>query len=72
MIYRSEYYDRLDNVRSKGDYEGRIKYYLLVIRFSADDIVTRTWAIDTLLKDCSLKAADKSLGIRKNANKLLD
>lgn len=71
MKYRSEYYDRLDNVRSKGDYEGWIKYYLRAVRSSADDIVKRAWAIDSLLENCSNKVEDRPAGIRKNANKLL-
>ena len=71
MRYRSEYYDRLDNVRSKGDYEGWIKYYLRAVRSCADDIVKRAWAIDGLLEDCSNKLDSKPAGVRKNATKLL-
>ena len=69
--YRSEYYDRLNAVRSKGDYEGWIKYFLRAIRSCTDDIVKRAWAIDSLLMNCSDKLNDKPAGIRKNANKLL-
>lgn len=72
MKYRSEYYDRLDAVRSKGDYEGWIKYYLRAVRSSADDIVKRAWAIDSLLEDCSNKIEEKLSRVRKNSNTLLE
>jgi Fic family protein len=72
MKYRSEYYDRLDAVRKKGDYEGWTKYYLRGIRASADDIVKRAWAIDGLLEQCSNDIEEKHSRVRKNANILLD
>lgn len=69
--YRSEYYDRLDNVRLKADYEGWIKYFLRAIRSCAEDIVKRAWAMDSLLEACANKVEDKPAGIRKNAKTLL-
>jgi len=72
MKYRSEYYNRLDGVRLKGDYEGWIKYYLRAVKTSADDIVNRAWAIDALLEECSNKIEKDLYRTRKNANILLD
>lgn len=72
MKYRSEYYDRLDNVRSKGDYEGWTKFYLRGVKASADDIVKRAWAIDELLVDCGNIIENKLSRTRANAGKLLD
>jgi Fic family protein len=72
MKYRSEYYDRLDNVRTKGDYEGWIKYYLRGVKASADDIVKRAWAIDALLENCGNKIEENLSRTRKNAGILLD
>jgi len=71
MKYRSEYYNRLDAVRLKGDYEGWIKFFLRGVRLSADDIVERAWKIDNLLKDCYDAIEDKLPRVRKNANMLL-
>jgi Fic family protein len=72
MKYRSEYYDRLSAVRTKGDYEGWIKYFLRAVRASADDIVRRAWMIDGLLEECSKKIEEKLPRVRKNAHALLD
>lgn len=72
MKFRSEYYDRLDAVRLKGDYEGWIKYFLRAIRSCADDIVKRAWAIDLLLQNCNLAIQSKPAGVRKNAVILLE
>lgn len=72
MKFRSEYYDRLDAVRIKGDYEGWIKYFLRGIRSCADDIVKRAWAIDNLLQECNNKIENKPAGVRKNALRLLE
>jgi Fic family protein len=72
MKYRSEYYDRLEAVRTKADYEGWIKFYLRGVRASAEDIVKRAWAIDTLLEECSRKIETEPLRTRANANAVLD
>jgi len=72
MKYRSEYYDRLSAVRTRGDYEGWIKYFLRAVRTSADDIVKRAWMIDGLLEECSNKIEEKLPRVRKNAHALLD
>lgn len=72
MKYRSEYYDRLEAVRTKSEYEGWIKFYLRGIRASAEDIVKRAWAIDTLLEDCTRKIETEPLRTHANANTLLE
>lgn len=72
MKYRSEYYDRLEAVRTKSDYEGWIKFYLRGVRASAEDIVKRAWAIDTLLEDCTRKIEKEPLRTHANANTLLE
>jgi len=72
MKYRSEYYHRLEAVRTKSDYEGWIKFYLRAVRASAEDIVKRAWAIDTLLEDCTSKIEKEPLRTHANSNALLD
>jgi Fic family protein len=69
--FRSEYYDRLDNVRTKGDWEGWIKYYLRGIRVSADDVWQRAWQIEELRQSC-LSQIENMGRIRERAAKLLD
>lgn len=46
--HHSEYYQRLDRVRTHGDFEGWISYYLKAIRDSARDAYTRAKEIETL------------------------
>ncbi len=46
--YHSEYYQRLDRVRSQGDFEGWIAYYLRGIRDSALDAHSRAKEIESL------------------------
>ena len=46
--YHSEYYQALDRVRSHGDFEGWIIYYLKAIRDSAQDAYIRTKEIEAL------------------------
>jgi len=72
MKYRSEYYDKLEAVRTKSDYEGWIKFYLRGVRASAEDIVKRAWAIDTLLEDCTRKIETAPLRSHANANIVLE
>ena len=50
-----DYYQKLDRIRTHGDFEGWISYYLTAIRDSALDATTRAKAIEALeknLKDC--------------------
>ena len=49
--HRHEYYQRLDRVRTHGDYEGWISYYLKAIKESARDALLRTQEIEKLEKD---------------------
>lgn len=72
MKYRSEYYNRLEAVRTKADYEGWIKFFLRGIKASADDIVNRAWAIDTLLDSYSKKIEEEAPRLRRNALIILD
>lgn len=51
--YRLEYYHKLDRVRTHGDFEGWIIYYLKAIRDSASDACTRIREIEAL--EVSLK-----------------
>lgn len=72
MKYRSEYYDRLDMVRTKGDYEGWVKYFLRAIRISTEDVVKRVVEINGLAHECTDKI-DRSLSrVHKNATLLLN
>lgn len=48
--YHLEYYQRLDRVRTHGDFEGWIHYYLQAIRDSAIDAHTRAKSIEDLEK----------------------
>lgn len=69
--FRSEYYDRLNSVRTHGDWEGWIKYYLRGIRISADDVWQRAWKIEELHQAC-LRKIETLPRVRDNAIKLLD
>lgn len=46
--HHAEYYQKLDAVRTNGDYEGWIVYYLTAVRDSALDAYTRAQEIETL------------------------
>ncbi len=46
--YRNEYYYRLDEVRTKGDFEGWIAYYLMIIEKSCIDAHRRAQEIEQL------------------------
>jgi len=46
--YHAEYYQQLDRVRTQGDFEGWISYYLKAIRDSAVDAYTRAKDIENL------------------------
>lgn len=70
--FRSEYYSRLDAVRVKGDYEGWIKYFLRGVKESADDVVTRAWRVDTLIRETSERIEAAIGRNRERGLKLLD
>lgn len=46
--HHAEYYSRLDNIRTKGDYEGWVLFYLKAIRDSAEDAHKRAKDIEAL------------------------
>jgi Fic family protein len=46
--YQTEYYQKLDRVRTHGDFEGWISYYLMAIRDSAIDAYRRATEIEEL------------------------
>lgn len=50
-----EYYQRLDAVRTKGDFEGWITFYLKAINYSSIDAYQRGKAIEVLRKECTNK-----------------
>lgn len=72
MKYRSEYYDRVDTVRTRGDYEGWVKYFLRAIRISTEDVVKRVVEIDDLLRECNHKIDLNLSRVHKNATLLLN
>ncbi len=49
--HRFEYYQKLDSVRTNGDFEGWITYYLTAIRDSSQDAYYRAQDIETLEHD---------------------
>ena len=51
-MHRLEYYDRLMNVRTHGDWEGWIKFFLKGISFVSDEAVKTARDILTLKNDC--------------------
>lgn len=48
--HHAEYYSKLDGVRTSGDFEGWIEYYLMAIAESADDAVKTAHKIEQLEK----------------------
>ena len=59
-------------MRVKADYEGWIKYFLRGVKESADDVVTRAWRVDTLIRESS-ERIEAALGRnRVKGLKLLD
>lgn len=53
--HHAKYYEKLDLVRSKGDFEGWIKFYLKAIKESSVDACKRAQAIEKLEKQLSKK-----------------
>lgn len=47
---RNEYYERLSAVRSEGDWEGWLQFFLTGVADTADQVVTTTQSIQALLK----------------------
>lgn len=70
----AEYYHRLDKVRTEGDFEGWIKYYLNIIKDSANDAYKRAKEIEKL--EHNLKSFitndEKFFRIRETAMLCLD
>lgn len=48
-MHRDEYYDRLDKVRSEGDWEGWMTFYAQEIRDTANDAVTTARVLSVLV-----------------------
>jgi Fic family protein len=69
-----EYYQKLDRVRTHGDFEGWISFYLIAIRDSALDAYTRAKEIELLeIKLKQILQADFSLAkMRETAAQALD
>lgn len=69
-----EYYQKLDLVRTKGDFEGWVAYYLKAIRDSALDAYTRAKEIEALEKNLRDRVQnDPSFAkMRETANSALD
>ncbi len=69
-----EYYQRLDGVRTRGDFEGWIHFYLNVMKQSSDDAYQRGKTLETLKKECATKIVDhiKSENIQQKRLKALE
>jgi Fic family protein len=59
--HRLEYYQRLNQVRTQGDFEGWIKYYLQAIKYSAVDAYTRAKEIESLEKHTKQAIQDNTI-----------
>lgn len=72
--YHPEYYERLDRVRSHGDFEGWIAYYLRGIRDSAIDAHSRAKEIEALEKKLQalIHTGPKFTRMRETASMALD
>lgn len=72
--YHAEYYARLDAVRTRGDFEGWLKYYLQAISESAEDATTNAHKIEGLEDEMVRTIQASSLFARsmKDAIELLD
>ncbi len=62
---RIEYYDRLSEVRAKGDYEQWIKFFLRGIIETCDDGIKAIDAMDSLIKSDQEKLAKKTKTLSK-------
>lgn len=68
---RTEYYDRLMDVRKKGDWESWIKFFLKGVAEVADEATSSASAILKLKEECSRELYKKESG-NGNYQKLLD
>lgn len=68
---RTEYYDRLMNVRLNGDWENWIKFFLKGVAVVSEEATNSATAI-LAMKDRYLKALEKVAGNNSNYQKLLD
>lgn len=68
---RVEYYDRMDEVRNKGNYEQWIKFFLQAMNESAEDAVATIKEL-TGLHRSSAEAIAKMGGLSNNAMRLLE
>ncbi len=71
--HHAKYYEKLDAVRTKGNFEGWIKFYLKAIKESAIDACKRAKSIEKLEKQLSKKIiTSKNFGLPENqANQAL-
>lgn len=69
--YHSEYYERLDAVRTKGDFEGWIEYYLRAITESAEDATYKAIKIEQLERNALQDIKSSGLFIR-STNEAID
>ena len=71
--HQMEYYVALDHVRSKGDFEGWIRFYLQSVIESAEDAWARAKDIELLEKELTREIMDSPLflKIREDALNLL-
>ena len=70
-LHRTEYYDRLMDVRTKGDWEAWIKFFLRGIAEVADESTTSAKSILRLKDDCSAHLYAKDSG-NSNYQRLLN
>ena len=72
--YHLEYYQRLDRVRTHGDFEGWIVYYLKAIKNSAEDAYARARDIESLEHQLRkmIQSATKFTKMRETAMLTLD
>lgn len=70
-MYRNEYYDRLMDVRQKGDWESWLKFFLKGIAFVSDEGVKSAKEIIALKETCSKKLSIKHPN-SNNHQRLLD
>jgi Fic family protein len=64
------YYVALDNVRSKGDFEGWIRFYLQSLIESAEDAWARAKDIELLEKDLTKQILDSPLFVKTREDAL--
>ena len=68
--HQMEYYVALDNVRSKGDFEGWIRFYLQSLIESAEDAWARAKDIELLEKNLTKKIVDSTLFVKTREDAL--